>query len=137
LGDKDNKWSKQYAAFYPSTRLEHDQAMVFNMLEMIIATLLEGVGKSWRAFMDAAWWVLIAKTSPVFRSHVSEHIMNLTDDTSTLLLAAKIHGADWAVKVTANRRPRSLACSKRAAIYVVMDHRGTMKFIARLTGHLD
>jgi hypothetical protein len=74
---------------------------------------------------------------PLPYAQVSEPIMNLTDATSTLLLAAKIHGADWAVKVTANRRPRSLACSKRAAIYVVMDHRGTMKFIARLTGHLD
>jgi hypothetical protein len=63
--------------------------------------------------------------------------VNLTDATIALLLAAKIHGSDAAIKATAKRCSQRLARSKRDLMFTVMNSREPLKLVDHIAQNLD
>jgi hypothetical protein len=71
-----------------------------------------------------------------FRSS-SETFVTLTDATIALLLAAKLHGTDAAVKATAKRCSQYLPRSKRDLMFTVMNSREPLKLVEHIALNLD
>lgn len=69
-----------------------------------------------------------------FRSGLA---MNLTDATLVLLLAARIHGTDEAVRASAKSVVKKLPRSKRDLIYKVIDSRSPLHLVGFLAENLD
>ena len=63
--------------------------------------------------------------------------MNLTDATIVLLLAARIHGTDAAVRASAKSVVKKLPRSKRDLIYKVIDSQSPLELVGFLADHLD
>ncbi|KSQ24973.1 hypothetical protein FA454_14465 [Pseudomonas aeruginosa] len=63
--------------------------------------------------------------------------MTLTDATLALLLTARIHGTDAAVRATAKRCVKLLPRSKRDLIYNVIDSRSPLKLVDLMACGLD
>ncbi len=63
--------------------------------------------------------------------------MNLTDATLILLLAARIHGTDEAVRASAKSVVKKLPRSKRDLIYKVIDSRSPLELVDYLAENLD
>ncbi|BBP65831.1 hypothetical protein PHLH5_33720 [Pseudomonas sp. Cab53] len=63
--------------------------------------------------------------------------MNLTDATLILLLAARIHGTDKAVRASAKSVVKKLPRSKRDLIYKVIDSRNSLDLVDYLAENLD
>ncbi|MGH8388626.1 MAG: hypothetical protein ACRESJ_24635 [Pseudomonas sp.] len=63
--------------------------------------------------------------------------MNLTDATIVLLLAARIHGTDEAVRASAKSVVKKLPRSKRDLIYKVIDAQSPLSLVGFLAEHLD
>jgi hypothetical protein len=63
--------------------------------------------------------------------------MNLTDATLVLLLAARIHGTDEAVRASAKSVVKKLPRSKRDLIYQVIDSRRPLELVGFLAENLD
>ena len=63
--------------------------------------------------------------------------MNLTDATLVLLLAARIHGTDEAVRASAKSLVKKLPRSKRDLIYKVIDSRSPLELVDFLAQNLD
>jgi len=63
--------------------------------------------------------------------------VNLTDATIALLLAAKIHGTDAAVKATAKRCSQRISRSKRDLMFTVMNSRAPLKIVEHIAQNLD
>lgn len=63
--------------------------------------------------------------------------MNLTDATLVLLLAARIHGTDEAVRASAKSVVKKLPRSKRDLIYKVIDSRSPLDLVGFLAQNLD
>ncbi|WP_024618975.1 DUF7740 domain-containing protein [Pseudomonas kilonensis] len=63
--------------------------------------------------------------------------MNLTDATLVLLLAARIHGADEAVRASAKSVVKKLPRSKRDLIYKVIDAKSPLHLVGFLAESLD
>nr|WP_277610537.1 hypothetical protein [Pseudomonas aeruginosa] len=68
---------------------------------------------------------------------LNETPVNLTDATIALLLAAKIHGSDAAIKATAKRCSQRLARSKRDLMFTVMNSREPLKLVDHIAQNLD
>ncbi|MOA50039.1 hypothetical protein D3C78_1730080 [compost metagenome] len=58
--------------------------------------------------------------------------MTLTDATLALLLAARIHGTDAAVRATAKRCAKLLPRSKRDVLYQVVESRSPLTLVEYL-----
>ncbi|NMX83584.1 hypothetical protein HBO10_29175 [Pseudomonas sp. WS 5503] len=63
--------------------------------------------------------------------------MNLTDATLVLLLAARIHGTDEAIRASAKNVVKKLPGGKRDLIYKVIDSRTPLDLVNYLSQHLD
>ncbi|CRM33265.1 hypothetical protein [Pseudomonas sp. 25 R 14] len=63
--------------------------------------------------------------------------MNLTDATLVLLLAARIHGTDDAVRASARSVVKKLPRSKRDLIYQVVNSRSPLELVEFLAQNLD
>lgn len=63
--------------------------------------------------------------------------MNLTDATLVLLLAARIHGTDEAIRASAKSVVKKLPRSKRDLIYKVIDSRSPLELVDFLAQNLD
>ncbi|CAD5201466.1 MULTISPECIES: hypothetical protein [Pseudomonas] len=63
--------------------------------------------------------------------------MNLSDVVLVLLLAARIHGTDEAVRASAKSCVKKLPRSKRDLIYNVINSRSPMELVALLAENLD
>lgn len=63
--------------------------------------------------------------------------MNLTDATLVLLLAARIHGTDEAVRASAKSVVKKLPRGKRDLIYKVIDSRSPLELVDFLAQNLD
>ena len=63
--------------------------------------------------------------------------MTLTDATLALLLTARIHGTDAAVRATAKRCVKLLPRSKSDLIYKVVDSRSPLEFVDLMARGLD
>lgn len=63
--------------------------------------------------------------------------MTLTDATLALLLTARIHGTDAAVRATAKRCVKLLPRSKRDLIYKVVDSQSPLEFVDLMARGLD
>ena len=63
--------------------------------------------------------------------------MNLTDATLVLLLAARIHGTDEAIRASAKSVVKKLPRGKRDLIYKVIDSRTPLDVVNYLSQHLD
>ncbi len=63
--------------------------------------------------------------------------MTLSDATLALLLAARIHGTDAAVRVTAKRCVNLLPRSKRDLLYKVVDSRSPLELVALMARELE
>ncbi|MFL1526236.1 hypothetical protein [Pseudomonas sp. O230] len=63
--------------------------------------------------------------------------MNLTDATLILLLAARIHGTDEAIKASAKSVVKKLPRSKRDLIYKVIESGSPLALVNYLAEHLD
>ncbi|UUQ64390.1 hypothetical protein NLK61_24760 [Pseudomonas fuscovaginae UPB0736] len=63
--------------------------------------------------------------------------MNLSDAVLILLLAARIHGTDEAVRASAKSCVKKLPRSKRDPIYNVINSRRPMELIAYLAENLE
>lgn len=63
--------------------------------------------------------------------------MNLTDVIIALLLAARIHGTDQAVRATAKRVVKKLPRSKREVIYKVIDSKCPLFMVELIAENLD
>ncbi|MCP1484626.1 hypothetical protein J3D48_000939 [Pseudomonas fluorescens] len=63
--------------------------------------------------------------------------MNLTDATIVLLLAARIHGTDEAVRSSAKSVVKKLPRGKRDLIYKVIESRTPLELVNFLAQHLD
>ncbi len=64
-------------------------------------------------------------------------VMNLSDVVLVLLLAARIHGTDEAVRASAKSCVKKLPRSKRDLIYNVINSRSPMELVALLAENLD
>lgn len=58
--------------------------------------------------------------------------MTLSDATLALLLAARIHGTDAAVRATAKRCAKLLSRSKRDVLYQVVESRSPLTLVEYL-----
>lgn len=67
----------------------------------------------------------------------ADTVMTLTDATLALLLAARIHGTDAAVRATAKRCVKLLPRSKRELIYKVVDSRSPLELVDFMARGLD
>lgn len=63
--------------------------------------------------------------------------MNLTDATLVLLLAARIHGTDEAIRASAKSVVKKLPRGKRDLIYQVIDSKTPLDLVNFLAQHLD
>ncbi|MNY60321.1 hypothetical protein D3C86_1968560 [compost metagenome] len=63
--------------------------------------------------------------------------MNLTDATLVLLLAARIHGTDDAVRASAKSVVKKMPRGKRDLIYKVIDSPNPLALVQFLAEHLD
>lgn len=63
--------------------------------------------------------------------------MNLTDATLILLLAAKIHGTDEAVRISAKSVVKKLPHGQRDLIYQVISSKRPLDLVNFLAEHLD
>ncbi|QXI26349.1 DUF7740 domain-containing protein [Pseudomonas vanderleydeniana] len=63
--------------------------------------------------------------------------MNLSDAVLILLLAARIHGTDEAVRASAKSCVKKLPRSKRELIYNVINSRSPMELIALMAENLE
>ncbi|HBO3354265.1 TPA: hypothetical protein L4S42_002077 [Pseudomonas aeruginosa] len=63
--------------------------------------------------------------------------MTLSDATLALLLAARIHGTDAAVRTTAKRCVKLLPRSKRDLLYKVVDSRSPLELVALMARELE
>ena len=63
--------------------------------------------------------------------------MTLTDATIALLLTAKLHGTDAAVKATAKHCSHALPRSKRDLMFTVMNSREPLKLVGHIAQNLD
>lgn len=63
--------------------------------------------------------------------------MTLTDAVIALLLAARIHGTDNAIRVTAKRCAKLLPRSKRDLMYQIVDSRVPHAFVVVIAKNLD
>lgn len=63
--------------------------------------------------------------------------MNLTDATLILLLAAKIHGTDEAVRISAKSVVTKIPHDQRDFIYQVISSQKPLDFVNILAAHLD
>lgn len=63
--------------------------------------------------------------------------MTLSDATLALLLAARIHGTDAAVRATAKRCVKKLPRSKRDLIYKVVDSRSPLELVDFLAHSIE
>lgn len=63
--------------------------------------------------------------------------MTLIDATIALLLAAKLHSTDTAVKATAKRCSQRLPRSKRDLMFTVMNSREPLKLVQHIAQNLD
>jgi hypothetical protein len=63
--------------------------------------------------------------------------MNLTDAIIALLLAARIHGTDQAVRATAKKVVKKLPGSKREMIYKVIDSEDPLLMVELIAENLD
>jgi hypothetical protein len=79
----------------------------------------------------------IVQESLHFPLSVLDPAMNLSDVVLVLLLAARIHGTDEAVRASAKSCVKKLPRSKRDLIYNVINSRSPMELIALLAENLD
>lgn len=63
--------------------------------------------------------------------------VTLTDATIALLLAAKIHGTDKAVRATAKRCAQALPRSQRDLMFSIVNSKEPLKHIAHIAESLD
>ncbi|ANI15703.1 MULTISPECIES: hypothetical protein [Pseudomonas] len=63
--------------------------------------------------------------------------MTLTDATIALLLAAKIHGTDKAVRATGKRCAQALPRSQRDLMFSIVNSKEPLKHIAHIAENLD
>ncbi|MFI8747617.1 MAG: hypothetical protein CVV19_00015 [Gammaproteobacteria bacterium HGW-Gammaproteobacteria-9] len=63
--------------------------------------------------------------------------MTLSDATLALLLSARIHGTDAAVRATAKRCVKLLPRSKRDLLYKVIESRSPLEFVDLMACGLD
>ncbi|MGP3790558.1 DUF7740 domain-containing protein [Pseudomonas sp. B392_1p] len=63
--------------------------------------------------------------------------MTLSDATLALLLAARIHGTDAAVRVTAKRCVKLLPRSKRDLLYKVVDSSSPLELVVLMARELE
>lgn len=63
--------------------------------------------------------------------------MNLTDATLVLLLAARIHGTDEAVRASAKSVVKKMPRGKRDLIYKVIESQSPLALVEFLAEHLD
>ena len=63
--------------------------------------------------------------------------MNLTDATLVLLLTARIHGTDEAVRASAKSVVKKMPRGKRDLIYKVIESRYPLALVEFLAEHLD
>lgn len=63
--------------------------------------------------------------------------MTLSDATLALLLSARIHGTDAAVRATAKRCVKLLPRSKRDLLYKVIESRSPLELVASLARELE
>ena len=63
--------------------------------------------------------------------------MNLTDAVLVLLLAARIHGTDEAVRASAKSCVKKLPRGKRDLIYNVINSRSPMEMVGFIAENLD
>lgn len=63
--------------------------------------------------------------------------MTLTDAVIALLLAARIHGTDNAIRATAKRCAKLLPRSKRDLIYKIVDSPAPHAFVIYIAQNLD
>ncbi|XYV22448.1 hypothetical protein ACKI1H_17240 [Pseudomonas sp. YH-1] len=63
--------------------------------------------------------------------------MNLQDAILALLLAAKIHGTDSALRVTAKRCAKQLPRSKRDILHNIATSREPLKMVHHIASNLD
>ena len=63
--------------------------------------------------------------------------MNLTDATFVLLLDARIHGTDEAIRASAKSVVKKLPRGKRDLIYKVINSRSPLDLVNFLAQHLD
>lgn len=63
--------------------------------------------------------------------------MTLTDTVIALLLAARIHGTDHAIRATAKRCAKRLPRSKRDLVYQIVDSRSPHALVVFLAQTLD
>lgn len=68
---------------------------------------------------------------------MSGHSMNLTDATIILLLAARIHGTDDAVRASAKSVVKKIPHSQRYLIYQVISSQTPLELVNFLAEHLD
>lgn len=63
--------------------------------------------------------------------------MTLTDATIALLLAARIHGTDAAVRTTAKRCAKLVPRAKRDLLYQVVESKSPLALVGFLAQELD
>ncbi|MBD8708264.1 hypothetical protein IFT47_16665 [Pseudomonas sp. CFBP 13711] len=63
--------------------------------------------------------------------------MNLSDVVLILLLAARIHGTDEAVRASAKSCVKKLPRGKRDLVYSVINSRSPMELVALMAENLD
>lgn len=63
--------------------------------------------------------------------------MTLADATLALLLAARIHGTNEAIRATAQRCLKRLPRSKREPLYKLVDSRNPLELVSYLVQELD
>jgi hypothetical protein len=88
-------------------------------------------------FVGCACWYEKGKCRYTAVRILSGLAMNLTDATLILLLAARIHGTDEAVRASAKSVVKKLPRSKRDLIYKVIDSRSPLELMDYLAENLD
>ncbi|WP_061561437.1 hypothetical protein [Pseudomonas citronellolis] len=63
--------------------------------------------------------------------------MTLTDATIALLLTARIHGTDKAVKATAKRCAQALPRSQRDLMFSIVNSKEPLKLVAHIAENLS
>jgi hypothetical protein len=92
---------------------------------------------SWYRFVGCVCWCKKGKCRYTAVRILSGLAMNLTDATLVLLLAARIHGTDEAVRASAKSMVKKLPRSKRDLIYKVIDSRSPLDLVNYLAQNLD
>ncbi|HBP5169524.1 hypothetical protein OHU73_09130 [Pseudomonas aeruginosa] len=63
--------------------------------------------------------------------------MNLQDAILALMLAAKIHGTDSAIKATAKRCAKQLPRSKREILFSIATSTAPLRLVQQIAANLD